>query len=156
MVTHIRLETLIAAPPEVCFDLSRDLDLHTRSMAHTRERAVGGLTSGLIGLDEEVTWEGRHFGVRQRFTSRITAFDRPRHFRDVMVKGAFAAFIHDHRFESEADGTRMIDEVSFAAPGGPFGRIVERLVLRGYLRRLLAARNAVIKAAAESADGLRP
>ena len=37
--------------------------------------AVGGRTSGLIGLGEEVTWRARHFGVTQHLTSKITAFD---------------------------------------------------------------------------------
>ena len=36
----------------------------------------------------------RHFGITQELTSRITAFDRPRHFRDEMEKGAFPAVLH--------------------------------------------------------------
>ncbi|HEX8410907.1 MAG TPA: cell division protein, partial [Thermoanaerobaculia bacterium] len=56
------VHTLIAAPIGVCFDAARDLDLHLESMAHTGERAVGGRISGLIELNEEVTWRGRHFG----------------------------------------------------------------------------------------------
>ena len=45
-----------------CFDMARDLDLHLESMAETGERAIGGKTSGLIGLDEEVTWEASTLG----------------------------------------------------------------------------------------------
>ena len=57
----IRLETLIPAPIERCFDLARDIDLHVRSTAHTREVAVAGVRTGLIGPGDEVTWEGIHF-----------------------------------------------------------------------------------------------
>ncbi len=81
----IRLETAIRSPIERCFDLSRDIELHMRSTGHTREIAVAGLTKGLIGLGEEVTWEANHFGVQQRLTTRITAFSRPSHFRDSQV-----------------------------------------------------------------------
>jgi hypothetical protein len=70
---RIELTTRIAAPPERCFDLARDLDLHLQTMRQSGERIVGGRTAGLIGLNEEVTWSARHFGVHHRHTSRITA-----------------------------------------------------------------------------------
>ena len=140
----VTVQTLIAAPIAVCFDAARDLDLHVESMAHTGERAVGGRTSGLIELHEEVTWRGRHFGVVQHFTSRITAFDRPRHFRDEMQRGAFRSFVHDHYFVEENGVTRMTDVLAFAAPLGILGRIAETLFLRRYLERLLTARGKTI------------
>src|SRR5436190_1145570 len=85
----IRIVTAISAPVQRCFDLARDIDFHTQSLAETGERAVAGRTSGLIGLDESVTWEARHLGIRQRFTAKVTEFDSPRYFRDVMTAGAF-------------------------------------------------------------------
>jgi ligand-binding SRPBCC domain-containing protein len=148
-VESLRVETLVDAPPERCFDASRDLDLHMKSVAHTNERAVAGRTSGLIELGEEVTWRARHFGVTQHFTSRITAFDRPRHFRDEMQRGVFRSFVHDHYFERAGDLTKMIDVLVFSAPLGVLGRIAERLVLRRYLERLLRMRAVTIKEAAE-------
>ena len=145
----IRIELWIDAPPELCFDLARDLDLHVRSLAHTNERAVAGRTSGLIELGEEVTWRARHFGVMQHFTSRITAFDRPHHFRDSMLRGAFRSFEHDHEFVASNGGTQMTDTLVFAAPLGILGRIAEMLVLRRYLENLLRNRGEVIKSEAE-------
>src|SRR5258708_3123067 len=105
----ITITTLVRSTPERCFDASRDLDLHVRSLGQSGEKAVGGRLSGLIKLGEQVTWEGRHFGIRQRFTSEITAFDRPRHFQDSMKKGAFHSFVHDHYFEAVPKGTLMTD-----------------------------------------------
>lgn len=149
----IQLETLIEAPSEVCFDLSRDLDLHLRSQEGSGERIVGGRRSGLIGLGEEVSWEARHFGLLHRHTSRITQFDSPRHFRDSMVSGRFAKFEHDHFFESNGSVTLMRDILDFASPFGWLGRLVDRLILRRYLAKLLATRNEVIKRAAEGRTG---
>src|SRR5437016_5526911 len=74
---RIRLATRIEAPPERVFDLARSIDLHARGQARHRERAIAGVTSGLIGLGQTVTWEARHFGITQRLTSQIVAFDRP-------------------------------------------------------------------------------
>jgi len=148
-VTVVEVVTEVKAPVARCFDLARDIDLHVRSMADTGERAVAGKTSGLIGQGEEVTWEGRHLGVKQRFTSRITGFDPPRHFRDEMVRGAFKSFVHDHHFEARGGRTTMRDVVRFESPVGFAGRLVDSLFMAGYLRRLLARRSAAIKDAAE-------
>ena len=151
----LELTTLIAAPVERVFDLSRSIDLHTASTAATGERAVAGVTTGLIGPGEEVTWRARHFGVWQSLTSRIVIFDRPRHFRDSMVRGAFRRFDHDHRFEPCAEGTRMRDVFDYTSPLGVLGRLADALVLERYMRALLEERNRVIKQVAESPDAFR-
>jgi len=144
----IRLSTPIRAPIEVCFDLARSIDLHLESMKASRERAVSGVTHGLIGMNDEVTWEAVHFGIRQRLTSRITAFDRPHHFQDSMVRGAFKRFHDDHLFENAGGTTTMIDVFDYESPLGLLGRIGNVLFLDRYLRRILTDRAAVIRAAA--------
>lgn len=151
---HIRVVTRIAAPIELCFDLARDIDLHVRSQTASGERAVAGRTSGLIELGETVTWEAKHLGVRQRFTSKITAFDRPYHFRDEMIRGAFRSFAHDHRFTTLGSDTEMIDDLWFRSPHGPLGWLVDHAFMTRYLRRLLVERGQVIKVEAESKGGL--
>lgn len=141
--------TRIHAPIERCFDVSRSIDLHVQSTARTGERAVAGVTSGLIGLGEQVTWRAKHLGVQQEFTSKITAMDRPRYFRDEMVRGAFRSFEHDHFFVTLSDGvTEMRDVIRFAAPVPLLGRIAE-VFLRRYLSRFLRERNEVIQETAE-------
>jgi ligand-binding SRPBCC domain-containing protein len=149
-MARFRIVTTIDAPVEVCFDLARDIDFHTRSLGHTGERAVAGRTTGLIGPGESVTWEARHLGVRQRLTSEVTAFDRPTYFRDAMTRGAFRSFAHDHRFESRDGQTIMTDEVEFRSPLGPLGWLVDRLFMTRYLRRLLEGRSLAIKREAEA------
>ena len=153
----IILTTHVLASCETVFDLSRSIDLHLESTAQTHEKAVAGRTSGLIGMGEEVTWEATHFCIRQRLTTRIVGYDRPRYFRDSMVRGAFARFDHDHHFEPATDeagreATIMTDTFDYTSPLGVLGRIADRLFLKCYMRRLLEKRNALIKAIAESGD----
>lgn len=148
-MAFIRLETLINAPIELCFDLSRDLDVHVASSVSTRERAVAGVTSGMVKLGDEITWEATHFHVRQRLTSKIVEFDRPHLFEDQMQRGPFKHWHHKHLFETRVDGTLMIDEVDYASPFGVIGRIVDMLYLENYMRRFLLRRNAHIKLVAE-------
>jgi ligand-binding SRPBCC domain-containing protein len=147
-MVRIELVTNIAAPIERCFDLSRSIDLHMASTDWTGERAVAGVTSGLIGLDQEVTWQGRHFGLRIQHTSRITSFDRPWYFQDCMVQGAFRSFCHDHYFENIPGETRMRDLMVFEAPFRLLG-LVES-VLERHMRSLLDRRNRFIKRIAVS------
>lgn len=149
------MSTWIDAPPARVFDLARSIDLHQHSTARTGERAVAGVTAGLLGPGDSVTWRARHFGVWQTLTSRITAFDRPRHFRDSQLRGAFRRFDHDHVFEPESAGTRLIDVFDYEAPLGLLGRVAERLFLTDYMRRFLEERNRMVKAVAESGDWRR-
>jgi ligand-binding SRPBCC domain-containing protein len=149
-MARIELSLLVAAPPSRCFDLARSIDAHTQSTAATGERAIGNRTSGLLGLGEEVTWRARHLGVWQELTSRITAFERPHHFRDSMVRGAFARFDHDHYFEPTNGNTLLRDVFDYRAPLGPLGWLAERLFLSAYMRRFLSIRMRELKVLAES------
>lgn len=148
----IRLVTWINAPVERCFKLSLSIDLHVASAKETGERAVEGVTRGLIGAGETVTWSGRHFGLPFSHTSRIDAYRPPMYFRDAMVAGMFEYFEHEHHFAVMNDGTRMRDEVRFSAPMGIVGRVAEKLLIRRHLIHLLKRRNAMIKRVAESEE----
>jgi ligand-binding SRPBCC domain-containing protein len=147
---RIGLTTQIAAPIERCFDLARNIDLHMASTNHTGERAIAGVTTGMIGAGQVVTWEGRHFGLMFKHTSRITELKFPNHFQDAMVRGMFRSFCHDHFFESRNGGTLMEDVLVFEAPYGFVGKLIERTVLEKHLRLLLEKRNDCIKRVAES------
>ncbi len=128
-------------PKPELFDLARSIDAHKDSMARSREDAVAGVRSGLISLGEQVTWRAWHFGVPIRMTSRITQMEAPDYFVDEQVKGPFRRFRHVHEFSEDSHGTTMVDRIEFAAPFGPVGRVVERLVLARYLRTLIETRN---------------
>jgi ligand-binding SRPBCC domain-containing protein len=149
----IVLETKIAAPAERCFLLSLSIDLHQASTTQTSEEAVDGVTSGLIGPNETVMWRARHFGLVLTHATLISEYIRPTHFQDIMIKGAFKSFVHDHDFEvAEKGQTLMRDALRFAAPLGPLGWIAETLVLKSYLRGYLETRNQLIRRVAESTD----
>ncbi|MDY0912981.1 SRPBCC family protein [Rathayibacter festucae] len=155
MVVSFEVVTRSSLPVAELFDRARSIDLHTESQAASEERAVGGVVSGTIGLGEQVTWRARHFGVPLRLTSRITAFDAPHSFTDEQIRGPFRSFHHEHRFEPDGSGSVMIDRISFRAPLGLLGRIVERLVLARYLRRLIEERGAFLAGPGASVDDRR-
>jgi ligand-binding SRPBCC domain-containing protein len=152
-MTKITLRTIIHAPLEICFDLSRSIDLHIESTKQSNEKAIDGRTSGLIEEGEFVTWEATHFFIRQRLTTRIVEMKKPNYFKDVMVNGAFKSMGHEHHFQSSNGSTVMIDQFCYEVPFRFMGKVFDYLILKGYMTRLLVTRNEMIKKVAEKKWG---
>lgn len=148
---RFEIETEIAADPAQCFDLSLSVDAHAESMAASGERAVGGVTAGRMNLGDTVTWRARHFGIWFRMTSAITAYEFPWRFVDEQVRGPFTRWWHEHRFQENGHGgALMIDVIEFRSPGGPIGRLADRVVLARYMEKLIRQRNEWLQQSLES------
>lgn len=149
-MSRLCLVTMIKASAGYCYDVARDIDVHLGSMQSCNEAAIGGVTSGLIGPGEEVTWRARHFGITWRMTSKITEYERPARFVDEMQQGPFACFRHEHLFEQQDETTTMVDVIDYQLPLGPLGAIANAMFMGRYLRRLLEDRNGHVRATAEA------
>jgi ligand-binding SRPBCC domain-containing protein len=145
----IKLTTVIHAPIEVCFNASRNIDLHIESTKHTGETAIAGKTSGLIELGESVTWRAKHLGIWQTLSTKITAYSYPDYFVDEMISGAFRSMKHEHIFHTKDNTTIMEDVFNFESPAGILGKLFNKLFLENYMKKLLVVRNELIKKYAE-------
>lgn len=139
---RIELTTEVPATPAECFELSLSVDAHRSSMSDSGERAISGVTSGVMRRGDSVTWRARHFGFPFTMTSVISHYDAPHRFVDEQESGPFRRWWHEHRFEPVAGGTRMTDVVEFESPAGAVGRFMNALVLTRYMTKLLEQRNA--------------
>ncbi len=149
-MTTLQLETRIAAPVELCFDLARDVGAHAESAAFTSEHLVPpGRMSGLLELGDLVAFEGRHFGIRQRFVARIVEMQRPSFFVDEMVQGTFRSMRHTHQFEPSGTGTLMRDTLLWTAPLGPLGRLADALFLRRHMEWFVRTKQDRLRTIAE-------
>lgn len=148
----IELETKINAPMERCFLLSLSVDLHQLSTQETNERAIAGVTSGIMKFYDIVTWRAKHFGIYQNHTAQITAYNFPNYFVSEMIKGTFKKMHHQHLFKWDEDATIMKDIFDFEAPLGIFGQLFSKLFLKNYMKRFLIKRNNMIKQFAEGND----
>lgn len=148
-MSKIHLNTIINSEIQTVFDLARDIDLHQKSTFKTGEKAIAGRTSGLIELDETVTWKAKHLGVIQTHTSKITAMEKPYHFTDIMLKGTFKSFIHQHLFKTEGNQTVMTDILEFESPFGIIGKLFNHFFLKNYMIKFLIERNKLIKITSE-------
>ena len=152
-MVHLEEITVIQAPVERCFDLARSVEVHLAGNIHCGEMAVAsaGITSGLIGLGQRVTWRAKHFGFWHQLTSEITVMESPTHFQDAMITGIFRWMRHDHFFRRLPSGkTEMTDVFCFAAPLPLLGRVAELTFLGRYMKALLGERNMALKRIAES------
>ena len=149
-MSTIHLTTLISAPIERVFDLSRSINLHRISTAPTNEKAIAGTINGLINANETVTWQAKHLFKTRQFTSKITTMERPVKFVDEMVRGDFKKFRHEHHFKAVENCTIMIDLLEFESPYGIIGKWGNKYFLDNYMKQFLIKRNHVIKEYAET------
>jgi ligand-binding SRPBCC domain-containing protein len=149
-VTRLVVETFIRAPRERVFDLARDVEAHNRSAAFSGERCVEpGRTHGLLELGELVTFEGVHFGIRQRVTAKIVELDFPRRLVDELQQSAFTRLRHEHDFEERDGGTLMRDTLDWTSPLGPLGRLADSLVVYRHMKWFVTTKQLALKAMAE-------
>jgi ligand-binding SRPBCC domain-containing protein len=149
-MSSIHLTTFIAAPIERVFDLSRSINLHKISTAHTNEEAIAGVTSGLINKNETVTWKAKHLFKTRLFTTLISEMQPPTLFIDEMQKGDFKSLKHEHHFKEIDNGTIIIDIMTFESPYGIIGKWFNNIYLKNYLQKFIVQRNLVIKDYAET------
>jgi len=149
-MTTIHLSTKIKAPIQTVFDASRNIDIHQLSASKSNEKAIAGVTFGLINLNETVTWRGKHFGFYLTHKSRITAMTLYEYFIDEMEEGKFKSFRHKHFFEEIKGNTTMIDELQYETPFGVFGKLFDFFFLKKHLTVFLLERNKVLKTVSEN------
>lgn len=149
-MTTIHLSTKIKAPIKIIFDLSRNIDVHKLSTAKSNESAIDGITSGLINVNETVTWRGKHFGFYLTHKSIIPAMNLYDYFVDEMVEGKFKSFKHEHSFIDGNGFVMMIDKIQYQTPYGIFGKLFDVLILKKHLTNFISERNKVLKELAEN------
>jgi ligand-binding SRPBCC domain-containing protein len=144
----IHLTTFIAAPIERVFDLSRSVALHKASMKKYEEKIIDGTMSGVMNLNDTVTWTAKHLFKQRRLKIKITKIQNPEFFVDEQEDGDFKMMKHEHYFKSIQNGTIMIDQFHFEI-NGLFGKLVNKFYLEKYMTQLLKERNKMIKEVAE-------
>lgn len=150
LMAQVVLERVIRVTPSEAFAASLDPALHVESMARYGETMVKGPDGGVFTEGSTVTWRARHFGVPFHLSSIVFDIDPPHRFCDRQIKGPFGAFHHEHVFEEHPQGTLMRDTITFRSPVGPIGRLVDRLFMREYMRRLIDERNQTLARSLES------
>ncbi len=149
MVT-IRTVTWIDAPVERCFRLATSVDFQLAASKNKNVKVVAGTKSGFLEQGVTVTWQGPMFGLGRIHTNRVEVFRPFSHLFEKMVSGSFKAYEHERHFAAMDDGTRVKDEVRFSVGWGPFGKLIDKAMLKHRVAVLIKWQNEALKEAAES------
>lgn len=84
----------------------------------------------------------RLHGFPIRWRTLISEWEPPHRFVDEQIRGPYRWWRHTHRFEACAQGTRVIDEVEYAAP---LAWLSERLLVRRDLERIFDYRGEALQ-----------
>lgn len=89
-----------------------------------------------MGEGARIDYRLRLFGIPFRWRTRITRWRPGESFIDEQESGPFRVWIHEHRFEAVSPtSTRVRDEVRYALPLEPLGRLAHPIV-RAQLDRI--------------------
>ncbi len=75
-----------------------------------------------------------------RWTTRIETWQPPHRFVDLQLRGPYALWRHEHRFEAIPGGTLMSDTVQYRLPLGALGRLAHGLGVRRDVESVFAYR----------------
>jgi ligand-binding SRPBCC domain-containing protein len=90
-----------------------------------------------MGVGTLIEYRLRLHRVPVRWRTRIEAWEPPRRFVDVQVKGPYSLWEHTHEFEENGPGATIIrDRVRYAIPFGPLGELAERVLVRRDLQKI--------------------
>ena len=106
-----------------------------------------------LRLGSEVRLRARQLPLpfAQTWLVRVVQFEPPRLIVDEMLRGPFAAWRHEHRFEELPDGrTQLTDFVTYRLPGGALGKAADAALGRRLLLASFRSRQARTRELLES------
>ena len=113
----------LSAPLTRVFDFfSRPANLIEVSPPELHFKLLSAPTQLTLGA--RVALQGRRWGISQRLVNEVTVWEPETHFVDVQREGPFKQWIHTHRFEELAGGTRVTDRIDYETPGGMLGFVI--------------------------------
>jgi len=78
--------------------------------------------------------------LKMTWEAVFTAYDPPHKFEDIMVRGPFWRWRHEHVFLDDGSGSLVNDRVRYQVPFGAFGHMFAGRWIRKRLRRMFRAR----------------
>jgi ligand-binding SRPBCC domain-containing protein len=150
MMTRIhtlRREQALDAPPEAVFAFFSDpFNLEAITPPLLRFAVVTPAPIAM-GVGTFIQYRLRLRGVPLRWDTLIQAWEPPRRFVDVQVRGPYRLWHHTHELEPlDGGGTLMRDTVRYELGFGALGELAHRALVRRDLEAIFAYRAARVPA----------
>lgn len=138
-------ESLIRATPERVFAFHEQADaLERLTPPWETSRVVQMARISQVGSQAII--EARALGPwKIRWVAEHTAYDPPRMFEDIQVKGPFHSWRHRHLIVAQADGALLRDEIDYEPPLWLLGRVAAPIVIQPRLQRLFEFRHEITR-----------
>ena len=140
-IQTLRREQVVDAPPDAVFAFFADpfnLEAITPPLLRFAVVTPPPIT---MGVGTFIQYQLRLHGVPVRWDTLIQAWDPPRSFVDVQVRGPYRLWHHSHDL-APLDGGRTVmrDTVRYALGFGALGALANRVVVRRDLEAIFAYR----------------
>jgi len=83
-------------------------------------------------------------GIRMHWTTLISEYDPPHKFVDEQLRGPYRLWHHTHTFRAIPEGTLLLDDIEYALPFGPLGRLAHVLKVKHDLAKIFTYRSQVV------------
>ena len=81
----------------------------------------------IVELGSRLEFKIQGFGQIQTLVHEITALEAPSRITEKQIRGLFGSWIHDHLFETNADGAVIVtDRIEFEPPAGLLGLLITK------------------------------
>jgi ligand-binding SRPBCC domain-containing protein len=98
----------------------------------------------IMRLGAEFDYTIRWLGLPMGWKTIITAYEPPHLFVDEQARGPYRYWKHTHTFEPTPGGTLVRDQVLYALPFGPLGRLAHWMVVGRQLEEIFSYRRRVL------------
>jgi ligand-binding SRPBCC domain-containing protein len=137
---RLHCEMLIRRPPAAVFPFfedARNLSEITPPWLHFRI-----LTPGRIEMrpGAEIEYRIRMMGLPMYWKTVIKEYAAPFRFVDEQERGPYTYWHHLHTFRESPEGTIASDDVDYALPFGPFGKLAHAVMVKRQLLEIFRYR----------------
>jgi ligand-binding SRPBCC domain-containing protein len=98
----------------------------------------------ILEIGSRVTVVGRRWGISQRMTTEIVAFEPHRLLADEQREGPFRSFRHTRRIDAGGERVHLSELIEFEPPGGIVGMFMTASRIREGLAELSEFRNSAM------------
>lgn len=149
-----RHEVVLNRPPQDVFEFLCTTANRIRLLPPDTLEFVSG--PPVLDAGVQTTWKMRRYGLSQTIVQKVTACEAPTRLVEEQVQGPLQKCEATTTCMPCAEGTRLLDVIDFAPPGGMLGLLLTSAKIGAMLAESFAWRDQQLRELLESSSSARP